>query len=184
MERKKILVSEVRETTMGDIPAFRRVQGEAWLVTYPSPENGVFTEWVKEQVSSRFTNEGLERSKEFIANVLADPLQMHNVAIVGDEVVGFVHVSTREDGTKELEAIYVSPKVFGRGVGANLMAAADRWIDGVKTWVTVATYNKRAIRFYEKHGFRLLPGSEGFYRDIIPTIKMGRDAEYISEEVK
>lgn len=176
MEREKLPICEVRETTMDDIPFFRRVQGEAWLATYPSPENGVSEEWVRTQVNERFTDKGLQRSEEFVAAVLADPTQMHRVAVQNGEVIGFVHAAVCEDGSKELKAIYVSPSVFGTGVGAELMEAANQWIDGAKAWLTVASYNQRAIRFYEKQGFKIVPGSESVYKEVIPVIDMVREA--------
>ena len=177
MEREEIPICEIRETTMADIVAFRHMQTDAWLATYPSLENGVSEEWVKAQVDSRLSEEGLERSKNFIAQVLADPSQLHRVAVQYGKVIGFVHASTLEDGTKEIKAIYVSPSVFRKGVGMLLMKAVDQWIDGVEARVTVATYNKRATRFYEKNGFKTVPGSESTYKETIPVIDMIRKAE-------
>jgi len=40
----------------------------------------------------------------------------------------------------------------------------------------VATYNHRAIRFYEKYGFVVVEGTEHLYRDKIPVIMMKRES--------
>lgn len=176
MERERNPKIEIRQTTMEDILAFREVQGRAWIDTYPSPENGVSKEWVEEQVAARFSAEGLERSEKFIAAVLDDPSQIHRVAVQEGEVVGFAHGTTHEDGVKELLAIYVDPEAYGTGIGSRLMDEINQWAEGSSTRLTVASYNQRAIRFYEKQGFEIVPGSEAKYKDVIPVIDMIREA--------
>jgi diamine N-acetyltransferase len=57
----------------------------------------------------------------------------------------------------ELQRIYVLERVFGKGVGERLLnhclAAAKR--EGFEfLWLGVWEENRRARRFYEKHGFR------------------------------
>jgi GNAT superfamily N-acetyltransferase len=85
------------------------------------------------------------------------------VAVTGDEVVGFVQCGpyrldrrTVEPGVAEVFAIYVDPTVLGTGVGAALMSTALRWVAGrgyaeVRLWVL--RDNARARAFYDRRGF-------------------------------
>lgn len=80
------------------------------------------------------------------------------VAKDGERVVGFVgYGDCNNDDIKdagEVFAIYVLAEYYGKGVGRALMdAALDLLLqDRVAVWVLQG--NKRAIRFYEKCGFR------------------------------
>ena len=73
--------------------------------------------------------------------------------------LGFCAVGAGEPGSDaeaELEAIYLEPAVFGQGYGGALMRATLIRLraDGItraQLWVFAA--NRRAIRFYENHGF-------------------------------
>ena len=99
------------------------------------------------------------------------------LATGGDKVVGFVHLSTNEDGTKEFEAIYTDPATFGTGLGAMLMEQAMEWVGPADTMLTVASYNERAISFYQKNGFEIIAGSEHLYVDTMPAVRMIRKGE-------
>ncbi len=81
------------------------------------------------------------------------------VAKHGDRVVGFAGYGASgvdESGsTGEIYAIYVLSEYYGTGVGQGLMETAlDQLSDRDRVEVTVLKENKRAIRFYEKCGFR------------------------------
>jgi N-acetylglutamate synthase-like GNAT family acetyltransferase len=99
---------------------------------------------------------------------------MYRVAELNGEIVGCLHASTYEDGTKELEAIYLSPETFGSGIGAKLMEPVIDWVGNKDMTVKVATYNDRARKFYQKYGFEQIPGSDDVYADTIPMIRMIR----------
>ncbi len=164
----------IRPTTMDDLLGFRTMQAASWLATYPSPEHGVSHEWVKNRVDGWFTPESLERSREFFQAVLDDPGQFHQVALCDDAIVGFVHVSTKSDGTKEFEAIYTAPETWGTGLADMLMRPAMEFIGDSSATVDVASYNHRAIRFYKKYGFRPVEGSDFYYADMMPAMQMKR----------
>jgi ribosomal protein S18 acetylase RimI-like enzyme len=67
--------------------------------------------------------------------------------------------------------------MFGSGLGHQLMVSVDEWVGGAQTTLEVATYNERAIRFYQKHGFVEVKGTEYLYRDKIPVFKMKRKGD-------
>ena len=79
------------------------------------------------------------------------------VAKEGDRVVGFAgYGKGSEADTGEVFALYVLPEYHGAGVGQRLMDAA---LDKLKAYPRLCLWavkgNGRAIRFYEKNGFRL-----------------------------
>jgi ribosomal protein S18 acetylase RimI-like enzyme len=176
---EKELVSEfaIREGRPEDAVNARAMQAESWLATYPNEEAGISYEWVKNLTDAWLASDKLDQSREIFTGVINDPDMFYRLAERDGSVYGFVHIATKENGTKEFEAIYTSPETFGSGLGQQLMNIANQWIGGVETTLKVAKYNKRAIRFYEKNGFRAVEGTEELYREMIPIITMRRKGE-------
>jgi ribosomal protein S18 acetylase RimI-like enzyme len=74
------------------------------------------------------------------------------VAVIADEVVGFVMVVG-----DEVEQVYVSRAHRGSGVAASLLATAEAIVAGSghqSAWLAVAVGNARARRFYERNGWK------------------------------
>lgn len=178
MEKEIMLRPEVaiREATVEDTEAVRRVQAASWLATYPNEEFGVPYDWVKERTERWLTPEKLEQSKVRIEQSLNDPQGYYRLAEINGEVVGFVHGSSKEDKTKKLEAIYVRPDVIGTGVGGRLMDGFMEWAGEGEIELEVAVYNERAIGFYSRYGFSPVEGTEYLYEDIMPVMVMRKEA--------
>lgn len=174
MERDRTHHYEIRRIQLDEVLELRQLQAASWRATYPNEEHGVNCVWVEERTAGWLTPERIDESKEFIQTVLNDQSQMHRVAAEGGRIIGFVHATKRDDGAQELNAIYTDPDTFGTGLGDKLMAVADEWFGEGDVMLEVAVYNYRAIRFYEKHGFVIVPGSERKYSDVIPVVKMVR----------
>ena len=87
----------------------------------------------------------------------------------GDRVVGFVgygHHGPEDPDTGEVYALYVLPEYQGMGVGRQLLdAALDKLSAFPHLCLWAVKGNERAIRFYEKNGFRL-NGEEKFVSSI------------------
>ena len=166
----------IKEAVAEDVREARAMQARSWLATYPNEENGVSEEWVRARTEHWLAPEVLDKSVERLDAILHDPTQFYRLAMQYDTVVGFVHLTTKEDGSKYLEAIYTEPSTFGSGVGDTLMKTADTWIGASPVTLEVVRYNARAITFYQKHGFEMVPDSEHLYADTMPVVYMKRGA--------
>ena len=81
------------------------------------------------------------------------------IAKDGERVIGFAgygrYRNSELTNTGEIFALYVLAEYCGKGTGDQLMVAAlDRLKEFPETAVWVLKDNKRAIRFYERWGFR------------------------------
>ena len=86
-------------------------------------------------------------------------------AQLNDQVIGYLKTNSgaaqtelKEADGLEVERIYVLKKYLGKGLGAFLMNAALEIAYKLKPsyiWLGVWEKNERAIRFYEKYGFRV-----------------------------
>jgi ribosomal protein S18 acetylase RimI-like enzyme len=177
MEKESVPQFTVREGSPDDVVGSRTMQAESWLATYPNEEAGVSYEWVKNLTDSWLTVERINQSRQILSGVINDPNAFYRLAESNGKVVGFVHAAANDDGTKELEAIYTSPETFGGGLGQQLMNIANEWIGDTETTLKVAKYNTRAIRFYERNGFREIEGTEELYKEMIPIITMKREGD-------
>ena len=130
--------------TDAEIKGKAYVHWKCWQVTYPG--------LVSQAYLDAFTLEkSEERAFQWRDNIL--------VAKDGDRVVGFVgygHHGPEAPDTGEVFALYVLPEYQGTGVGQRLMDAALEKLSAFPhlcLWAVKG--NARAIRFYEKNGFRL-----------------------------
>ena len=91
------------------------------------------------------------RTKESFWARAAERIGDTTVAVVGDDVAGFVMVVG-----DEVELVYVSRDHRGSGVAGVLLAEAERQVHANgygEAWLAVATGNARARRFYERCGW-------------------------------
>lgn len=149
----------IREIQKQDIPKVLEIFRSVWEEAYPDAERGITLEDVREK-TSRFTS--LQISSGMF------------VAIMEDQIVG---IAVGKKGTPNyIRSMYVTER--SQGVGSAMMDTLKRFFHQGTIVLTVAAYNKQAIEFYEKHGFRkthggtqsamnTLPGGK-----IIPEIEM------------
>ena len=130
------------------------VHWKCWQETYPG--------LVSQDYLNRFTlQKSEEKAFQWRDNLL--------VAKEGDRVVGFVGYGAHgpeDPNTGEVFALYVLPEYQGMGVGRQLLDAALEKLSACPhlcLWAVKG--NERAIRFYEKNGFRL-NGEEKFVSSI------------------
>ena len=127
-----------------DIDGKAYVQWKSWHETYTGLVHPSYMERVTPELC-------LDRSRRYPQNML--------VAKDGDKVIGFVgYGAYREDTLPdhgEIFSIYVLAEYQGQKVGYSLMNAAfEKLAAYKKIAVWVLKGNDRAIKFYERYGFR------------------------------
>ncbi|MEW1960631.1 GNAT family N-acetyltransferase [Kineococcus sp. NPDC059986] len=172
--------------------AIGRMQLLSWHQTYPNAERGIDAQWIDEQMMPRTSPAADEfRRGRMTAQRLNPEGTLYRVARNGSDIVAFVHAS-RPDSTPSiptsaarrrdddagqeaatLDALYVLCEHQGSGLADHLMTVVLDWLGDQAMRLEVASYNARAIRFYQRHGFRLT-GHTAVFRDRIPIVSMLR----------
>jgi GNAT superfamily N-acetyltransferase len=156
-----------------DAEAVGRMQLRAWLQTYPNDAAGIDETWIREQRGSAVTTQGITRWREFIAEAGRRPnLLFCRVVLAEAEIVGLL--CGRRDETVTLGPMYLLNEAQGQGIGQGLMGEFLPWAEDAPIHLWVTDYNKRAIRFYEHHGFKLT-GERELWRGRLPNVRMVRD---------
>jgi ribosomal protein S18 acetylase RimI-like enzyme len=100
----------------------------------------------------RNSREAIARREKRFSDQTEDDVTL--VAKDGNKVVGICRVQ-RLETHNEQRAFYVLPEYQRRGVGTLLWGEAWKYLNPAKeTIAKVVTYNTKAVRFYEKLGFR------------------------------
>ncbi|MFD7530774.1 GNAT family N-acetyltransferase [Streptomyces sp. NPDC059849] len=157
-----------------DAEALGTVQLRAWLQTYPHEEVGIDERWIREHRGSCATEEGTAQWREFIAAAKQRPdLLFCRVVRSGTEIVGFL--CGRRDDIVGLGPMYLLDEAQGKGTGGRMMSEFLAWSGSapVRLWVT--EYNERAVRFYERYGFKAT-GEREIWRGRLPNVRMIRDS--------
>src|SRR5207244_11220497 len=144
--RKSLAILEAAPT---DAEAVARVRKESWLATYPNEELGIS----REQIAAKDfdSSEAIEQVRGWLCR--EDHEQRAWVAKAAGTVVGFCSAS-REESEHRIGATSVSPLHQSQGAGQELLRAALAWLGDEKpVTLEVASYNHRAIHFYEQQGF-------------------------------
>lgn len=178
MVEPKYLESESFEPVMvtfpelGDLEKIVEAQRAAWRATYVSPENGVTSDWV-ETVVARFSAQYIAERYE---SYRADPNIFYRVVKDGNSsVIGFMH-GERGENENIIHAIYVHPDAIGTGAGGALMRRFLAWAGNDRPiTLEAASYNNRAIGFYEHYGFKVTRDLPKFL-DVMPLLEMVRPA--------
>lgn len=114
-----------------------------------------------------------EEAARRAARVLGRPGHAVFVADVGGEVAGWLHVadsvSLESDPSAEIAGLIVAEAHRGSGIGAGLVAEAERWSRSrgaallrVRSNVT----RVRARRFYEREGFAVTKSQNNFVKSL------------------
>ena len=95
-------------------------------------------------------------TRELMENELRNPLSLWLVAVVGDEVAGYVGSQQVMDEADVMN-LAVAPAFRRRGIGSALLAALERQLTAHgAVWLTleVRASNEGAIALYEGRGYR------------------------------
>ncbi len=167
MSANTISISPARPQDAEGIAA---VQHDTWLATYPNEKLGITLAAIKERLSR---DQPVERIAKW-RNIIGNLEEYVTVAKDGPNIIGF-SCAKKGDTANHIAAIYILPQYHGTGVAQKLMDAAMNWLgDEQDIIVEVASYNDRAIRFYQKYDFA--PTGETGNSGVIPTMLMRRNA--------
>lgn len=143
---------EVRIATVADAAEIARIQHESWLATYPNEAGGILREDIEKYLQS------IDKQTASWQRGLRDEGVLTNIRtfILEDaqKTLGFCRVGkAAEFGV--VDSLYLDPAFVEKGIGGEIFQRALEWLDAEKPiQLKVASYNGRAIRFYERFGFR------------------------------
>ncbi|WP_327676236.1 GNAT family N-acetyltransferase [Kitasatospora sp. NBC_00458] len=166
------------------------LQLTVWLQTYPDEGAGVDEAWIREHRGSSATAEGIAQWREFIEEAVRRPDRLFCRVVrsteragadpaagagtdAGAGIVGFL--CGRRDEVVTLGPMYLLDEAQGRGLGDRMMDEFLGWAGDSPVHLWVTDYNRRAIRFYRRHGFRTT-GERELWRGRLPNVRMARDA--------
>jgi GNAT superfamily N-acetyltransferase len=168
----------IRDAVPADAEKIIDMHARSWLDTYPNSAVGVTKEWVEERVADWHTAERIQKRREYIRQAAQSQDMFYKVALneQGD-IIGMA-CPVRDVESQHVGGLYVARGYHGTGVAQGLMQEIIAWADPTRPLeLEAASYNERAKRFYEKNGFREIPGSEARHSDTIPTLKMIRKGD-------
>ncbi|MEQ8370038.1 MAG: GNAT family N-acetyltransferase [Alphaproteobacteria bacterium] len=97
--------------------------------------------------------------RRFVREVLL-PQSRVSVALEGDRLAGFLALGAGTVAPSSVEQLWVRPDYQGRGLGSRLLGLAKvQSAGGLDLWVFEA--NRRAIAFYQRHGFQTVRQTDG-----------------------
>lgn len=161
----------IKDAQPEDVEKIRAIARAAWIKLYPNEKFGITRGDIEaigwfnpEQIEKR--RKRILENTNFHAWVLKDK---------DNNVIGFCQATKeeRQEHQGEIEAMYVVPEFQGKGFGKKLMDCALYWLGLDKDIILeVVSYNKNAIDFYKKCGFKetaLLPSEK---RTQLPSGKL------------
>jgi ribosomal protein S18 acetylase RimI-like enzyme len=82
--------------------------------------------------------------------------QLFTAAFFDRHFAGYVISTVHAADDRELDWLMVDPEFHGSDVSSALMRTGMEWLGLDRSmWLNVIQHNKRAIRFYQKHGFEV-----------------------------
>lgn len=147
-EQKEALSVEIQEASISDAEALSNIQKNTWIDTYISEEYGI----TKEDILAKGMGTPLHIAKW--EATIEKPNTKAFVAKVSGVAVGFCFAK-KEGNQGRIGSIYILPEFHAKGLGRKLMDQAILYLGRENPiLLEVATYNKNAINFYKKMGFK------------------------------
>ncbi len=98
----------------------------------------------------------LKRGYDESLEIISDPTREVYLAVIGDEIAGFVILEMNGAFVGYVKSIFVSPGWRGKGVGERLMAFTEERIfsETPNVFLCVSDFNESARKFYERLGYK------------------------------
>lgn len=143
---------KIVQATPGDMKGIREVQKLSWLETYPNESIGITMADIAARFSGDDTTAGKLQMDERIRRFF-QPNAYTWIVKDKNRIVGYC-LAIKGDSTNRIQAIYLLSEYQGKGLGKKLIFTALKWLGEKKpVYLNVASYNKKAISFYEHIGF-------------------------------
>ncbi len=166
----------IRRAASEDVLGMHDVFLAGWLTTYPNEEYGITVEDIQYKFSQALLPEKLAERRRNLSELSDNEVAL--VLELAGRIIGVCRAS-KNDGYNELKAVYILPEFQGQGFGRMMFNEASKIFDkNKKTIVHVASYNEKAIGFYQKLGFvstgKIFMDSKHALRNgnIIPELEM------------
>ena len=153
---------------------------EGWLEVYPNTRLGITKDQVLERQIGRDGSLLAVRVAYWRDKIAAaDENQTVLVARLEGRVAGFVWPHIKH-GRRRLGTLYVASNCRGLGIGSRLIEACLDFYKGYDVYLFVAKYNERAIKLYERFGFKIIGDSQTDYTfagQHVPEFEMMRPGD-------
>lgn len=127
----------IRKATIHDEYKILKIHKEAI-------EAGCKNHYSEKQISSWATPQELSPYEERLKNSL------FLIAEEGGKCIGFGSISRERP---EIEALFVSPEYFGKGVGSEMLSQLEKVVNFQSNGQFQVDSTRNAVPFYEKHGY-------------------------------
>lgn len=166
----------IQNATLDDVVGVGVAHFESTREAYPNEQAGITEEWIDKTWSFLKEESGDEFRRGTVRQAEADP--EHNLYLASKDtegkVVGFIH-ATKTDAGAKLEGLYLLEEAQGTGLADDLMERVLEFAGALPIELTVADYNERAIAFYERYKFEIVPGKRGVIKKKLPVVAMKRE---------
>lgn len=134
-----------------DAETLARIKLRIWLDTYQNEVLGITAKDIYDK--DFLCKQRVAKRAEHMQN--DDGINYTLVARDGEKIVGYGR-AVRGDEHNEIVTLYILPEWQGNGIGTMLLQHLLDWLGADQDVVLgVVPYNEKAIRFYEKFGFKL-----------------------------
>lgn len=100
----------------------------------------------------------LRRTYDDSMEILSDPSKEVYIAVVRNEIVGFVILQMCGAFNGYIQSVGVIPQWRNRGIGSSLIKFAEDRIFGEtpNVFICVSSFNKKALKLYERLGYEII----------------------------
>ncbi|HEX9804290.1 MAG TPA: GNAT family N-acetyltransferase [Candidatus Dojkabacteria bacterium] len=149
-----------------------------WLDTYVNEKHGITKEDILSKYPESKRKSTIVKYAKFYENMNKDIEKSETVVWLAkndSQVVGLVSIDRKVP--IQIGAVYVLPEFQRQGIGKQLIEYILKFLGNKVITINVASYNERAIKFYEKYGFEvhnIIKDSSGELPTgkIIPEVQM------------
>lgn len=143
--------------TIEDLRPLVDIEEAVSMQIYPNSELGITIKDIQD------IGWGDERAAKYRERFLKGSSANIWVAKENDQVIGYTAAVKNKDGHR-IWKLYVAEDKQGQGVGSKLLKQAENWLGyNEPIWLGIAVYDRAALGFYARHGYRptgILPESQ------------------------